>query len=171
MNPHANQGCDKIMKSWIPGKFFDQLEIGDVFSTVSRTVTEADVVNFCGVSGDFNQLHTDIEFASRTPFGQRVAHGMCGMAIASGCVNRSGLIEGTTVAFKGIRNWSFRKPIFINDTVHVELSVSEKRETQRTDRGLVSFWLKVINHRDEVVMEGQWDILMARGPLTVGNQV
>ncbi|MFH0959739.1 MAG: MaoC/PaaZ C-terminal domain-containing protein [Pseudomonadota bacterium] len=152
------------MKPWIPGKFFDQIEIGDKFSTVSRTVTEADIVNFCGVSGDFNQLHTDIEFAERTAFGQRVAHGMCGMAIASGCVNRSGLIEGTTVAFIGIQDWSFRKPIFINDTVLVEISVKDKKETQKTDRGFVSFWLKVINQREEVVMEGQWDILMARNP-------
>lgn len=152
------------MKPWIPGKFFDQLEIGDKFSTVSRTVTEADIVNFCGVSGDFNQLHTDIEFAARTTFGQRVAHGMCGMAIASGCVNRSGLIEGTTVAFIGIQDWSFRKPIFINDTVLVEISVKDKKETKKTDRGFVSFWLKVINQREEVVMEGQWDILMARNP-------
>ena len=153
------------MKAWIPGKYFDELEIGDEFLTVSRTVTEADIVNFCGVSGDFNQLHTDIEFASRTPFRQRIAHGMCGMAIASGCVNRSGLIEGTTVAFTRIKEWSFRKPLFINDTIYVKVVVKEKQETRKTDRGLVSVWLEVINQRGEVVMEGQWDILMAIKPL------
>lgn len=153
------------MKAWIPGKYFDELEIGDEFLTVSRTVTEADIVNFCGVSGDFNQLHTDIEFASRTPFGQRIAHGMCGMAIASGCVNRSGLIEGTTVAFARIKEWSFRKPLFINDTIYVKVLVKEKQETRKSDRGLASLWLEVINQRGEVVMEGQWDILMATKPL------
>ncbi len=150
------------MKPWVPGKHFDELEQGDEFVTVSRSVTEADIVNFCGVSGDFNQLHTDIEFARNSAFGQRIAHGMCGLAIASGCVNRSGLIEGTTVAFKAIREWSFRSPIYIGDTIYVKVEVKQKTDTGKPDRGLVSFWLTIINQRDEVVMEGQWDLLMAR---------
>ena len=150
------------MTPWVPGKHFDELEEGDEFLTVSRTVTEADIVNFCGVSGDFNQLHTDVEFAANTPFGQRIAHGMCGLAIASGCLNRSGLIEGTTVAFKAIREWRFRSPIFIGDTIYVKVEVKEKTDKGKPDRGLISFWLTVINQRDQVVMEGQWDVLMAR---------
>ena len=150
------------MKAWVPGKYFDDLAIGDEFLTVSRTVTEADIVNFCGVSGDFNQLHTDIEFASKTPFGQRIAHGMCGMTIASGCLNRSGLIEGTTIAFKGIKEWGFKRPIFINDTVYVKIKVKDKQESKKPDRGLISFWMSVINQREEIVMEGQWDVLMSR---------
>ncbi len=95
-----------------PGKYYEDLILGEVYLTVSRTVTEADVMNFCGVSGDFNQLHTDIEFARETTFEKRIAHGLCGMAIASGCLSRTGLIEGTTVAFAGIENWMFTKPIF-----------------------------------------------------------
>jgi len=150
------------MKAWVPGKYFEDLDIGDEFYTVSRTVTEADIVNFCGVSGDFNQLHTDIEFAAKTAFGQRIAHGMCGLAIASGCINRSGLIEGTTVAFRGIKEWSFKNPIFINDTIYVKIKVKDKQERKKPDRGLISFWLSVINQREEVVMEGQWDVLMCR---------
>lgn len=150
------------MQPWVPGKHFEELEIGDRFQTVSRTVTEADIVNFCGVSGDFNQLHTDAEFAGKTPFGQRIAHGMCGLAIASGCLNRSGLIEGTTVAFKGIKEWRFKSPIFINDTIYVKVQVKYKIDTGKPDRGMISFWLTVINQRDQVVMEGQWDLLMAR---------
>lgn len=150
------------MKAWVPGKYFDDLNIGDEFLTVGRTVTEADIVNFCGVSGDFNQLHTDIEFAAESPFGQRIAHGMCGMTIASGCLNRSGLIEGTTVAFKGIKEWSFKKPIFINDTVYVKIEVIGTQESKKPDRGLISFWLSLMNQREEVVMEGQWDVLMSR---------
>jgi acyl dehydratase len=153
------------MKAWIPGKYFDDLKIGDEYLTVSRTVTEADIVNFCGLSGDFNQIHTDIQFASRTPFGRRIAHGMCGMAIASGCINRSGFLEGTAVAFTGIKEWSFRTPLFINDTIYVKVLVKKKKESKKTDRGLASIWVEVINQRDEVVMEGQWDILMARRPL------
>lgn len=84
------------------------------------------------------------------------------MTIASGSLNRSGLIEGTTVAFKGIKEWSFKKPIFINDTVYVKIEVIDKQESKKLDRGLISFWLSVINQREEVVMEGQWDILMSR---------
>jgi acyl dehydratase len=84
------------------------------------------------------------------------------MAIASGCLNRSGLIEGTTVAFKGIKEWSFKKPIFINDTVYVKIEVMGKQESKKPDRGLISFWLSLMNQREEVVMEGQWDILMSR---------
>jgi len=150
------------MRVWIAGKYFDDLKVGDEFNTVSRSVTEADIVNFCGVSGDFNQLHTDIEFASKSAFGQRVAHGICGLAIASGCLNRSGIIEGTTVAFKGIKEWSFRRPIFINDTIYVKIQVKDKVESKKLDRGLVSFWMSVINQREEVVMEGQWDVFMSR---------
>jgi len=150
------------MRVWIPGKYFDDLKVGDKFYTVSRSVTEADIVNFCGVSGDFNQLHTDIEFAAKSGFGQRVAHGICGLAIASGCLNRSGIIEGTTVAFKGIKEWSFRHPIFINDTIYVKIQVKDKVESKKLDRGLVSFWMSVINQREEVVMEGQWDVFMSR---------
>ncbi|MCF8084408.1 MAG: MaoC family dehydratase N-terminal domain-containing protein [Deltaproteobacteria bacterium] len=146
----------------MPGKYFDDLHVGDEFTTVSRTVTEADIVNFCGVSGDFNQLHTDVEFAAKTTFGQRIAHGMCGMTIASGCLNRSGLIEGTTVAFKGIREWRFSAPIHINDTIYVNIKVKNKTVGKKPDRGLVIFWVSVVNQHEEVVMEGQWDILLSR---------
>jgi len=146
----------------IPGKYFEEFEIGDVFLTVSRTVTETDIVNFCGVSGDFNQLHTDIEFAAKTPFEKRIAHGMCGLAIAIGSINRLGLIEGTTIAFRGIKEWAFKSPIFINDTIYVKILVKDKQERKKPDRGLISFWTSVMNHREELVMEGQLDILMAR---------
>ncbi|MFH1349657.1 MAG: MaoC/PaaZ C-terminal domain-containing protein [Pseudomonadota bacterium] len=152
------------MKALGKGKYFDDLEIGDEFYSISRSITEADIINFCGVSGDFNQLHTDIEFAVKGPFGQRIAHGMCGLTIASGCLNRSGLMEGTTVAFKGIKEWSFKSPIFINDTIQVKIQVKDRRESKKPDRGLICFWLTVMNQREEVVMEGQFDVLMSRKP-------
>ncbi len=87
---------------------------------------------------------------------------MCGLSIASGCLNRSGLIEGTTVAFKAIKEWSFSGPIFINDTIYVKVKVKEKRESTRADRGLVCLWLSVVNQREEIVMEGQFDLYMVR---------
>ena len=80
-------------------RHFEDFEVGAETVTDSRTVTEADVVAFAGVSGDYNPLHVDVEFARTTPFGERIAHGLLGLAIASGLVSRTGAIEGTTLAF------------------------------------------------------------------------
>ncbi len=145
-----------------PGKYYEDLKTGDVYLTVSRTVTEADVMNFCGVSGDFNQLHTDIEFARETTFQKRIAHGLCGMAIASGCLSRTGLIEGTTIAFAGIENWMFTSPIFFGDTIRVLVRVAEKKETRRKDGGLVKFDLEVQNQEREICQKGTWVLLMRK---------
>jgi acyl dehydratase len=145
-----------------PGKYFEEFNVGDEYATVSRTVTEADIVNFAGVSADFNQLHTDIEFASRTPFGKRIAHGLLGLAFVSGCVGRSGLIEGTTFAFLEISSWKFLAPNFIDDTVTVLVQVADKKETKKSDRGVVVFDIRLVNQRNEITQQGQWTIMMLR---------
>lgn len=150
------------MKYRPPGKYFEEFSVGDEFATVSRTVTEADIVNFAGVSADFNQLHTDIEFAGKTPFGRRIAHGLLGLAFVSGCVGRSGLIEGTTFAFLEIASWKFLAPNFIGDTVTVYIKVADKKETKKGDRGVVVFDIRLINQRNEVTQQGQWTIMMLR---------
>src|SRR5437870_4163650 len=93
----AARGCPG-MSLTSKGKYFDEFEIGASYTTASRTVTEADIVNFAGVSGDFNPLHTDESFARTTPFGTRIAHGMLVASIATGLANQSGLFEGTTIA-------------------------------------------------------------------------
>src|SRR3972149_3248858 len=80
------------------GLTFDQFNLGDMFVSQARTVTEADVVNFAGLSGDFNPLHTDEEFGKSTPFGGRIAHGMLVAALATGRANWTGVFEGTTIA-------------------------------------------------------------------------
>ncbi len=145
-----------------PGKYFEEFNVGDEYATVSRTVTEADIVNFAGVSADFNQLHTDIEFASKTPFKKRIAHGLLGLAFVSGCVGRSGLIEGTTFAFLEISSWKFLAPNFIDDTVTVFVKVADKKETKKSDRGVVVFDLRLVNQRNEVAQQGLWTIMMLR---------
>jgi acyl dehydratase len=150
------------MKYRPPGKYFEEFSVGDEFATVSRTVTEADIVNFAGVSADFNQLHTDIEFAGKTPFGQRIAHGLLGLAFVSGCVGRSGLIEGTTFAFLEIASWKFLAPNFIGDTITVNIKVADKKETKKSDRGVAVFDIRLINQRNEVTQQGQWTIMMLR---------
>ena len=87
------------------GLYFEEFEVGQKIMTVGRTVAESDIFTFAGFSGDFNQIHTDAEFSKDTPFGQRVAHGLLGLSIASGLAMRTGILEGTVIAFREIKNW------------------------------------------------------------------
>jgi acyl dehydratase len=143
------------------GKHFDEFEIGERFLSPGRTITEADVVAFAGLSGDWNPLHTDEEFAKRTPFRRRIAHGMLVNSIASGLGNQTGLFDGTTVALLEmvIR---YKDPVLFGDTIHLELAVAEKRESTSPRRGVVVFETTVRNQRGEAVVDGQWVVLMKR---------
>ena len=89
------------------GMYFNDFEVGQRIISASRTVTESDITTFAGLSGDYNQIHTDAEFCKNTPFGQRVAHGILGIAIASGLAMRTGVLEGTVLAFREINEWKF----------------------------------------------------------------
>jgi len=141
--------------------YFEEFALGQEFVTKARTVTEADVVNFAALSWDTNQLHTDVEFAKRTSYGERIAHGMLGIVIHSGLSQMLGIMEGTIVAFLGM-TWNFHLPIKIGDTVHVVQRVKEIRETTKGDRGIVTFEKELINQRDEVVQTGTTTVLLAR---------
>ncbi|NUQ36524.1 MAG: MaoC family dehydratase N-terminal domain-containing protein [Caldilineales bacterium] len=144
------------------GLTFDQFALGDRFVSQSRTVTEADVVAFAGLSGDFNPLHTDAEFGRQTPFGERIAHGMLIAAMATGMANWTGVFEGTTLALMEqiIR---YKGAVRFGDTVHLELEVLEKKPTSKPDRGVVRFAARVLNHRQETVIDGEWTLLMRNG--------
>ena len=146
------------------GYYFEDFSVGQRIITAARTVTEHDIVTFAGMSGDFNQIHTDAEFSKKTPFGQRVAHGLLGLAIASGLAMRTGVLEGTVLAFREINEWKFSKPIFIGDTIHVELLVQETKALPRMGGGSVIIQLSVINQRNEVTMKGAWNVLVASKP-------
>jgi acyl dehydratase len=148
----------------VRGVYFEEFEVGQRFQTVSRTITESDVVTFAGLSGDFNQLHTDEEFAKNTPYGRRIAHGLLGMAIASGLTMRSGVLEGTALAFREINTWKFSNPIFLGDTIHVELEVKETKSLPRLGGGSVLIELTVKNQRNENTMRGIWTVLVASQP-------
>lgn len=143
------------------GLTFDQFNLGDRFVSQARTVTEADVVNFAGLSGDFNPLHTDAEFGKATPFGERIAHGMLVAAISTGMANWTGVFEGTTLALmeQVIR---YKGAVKFGDTVHLELTVTEKKETSKPDRGIVKFDTAVCNQDGNVVIDGQWTLMMKR---------
>jgi acyl dehydratase len=146
--------------------YLEDLAEGRVYETGSRTVTEADVVNFAGVSGDFNQIHLDSEFAKETPYGQRVVYGLLVLSLATGLLDRSGLFNGTAVAMLGINDWSFRGPVFIGDTVRLRLTIlSFRRSSRRPDTGVVQRSLEILNQRGEVVQSGRIDLLLrARNP-------
>src|SRR5690554_979593 len=103
--------------------YFDDLQVGGRHTSPARTITEADVVNFAGVSGDYNPLHTDAEASKSTPFGQRIAHGLLGLSVASGLAARAGLTEGSVEAFTGL-SWKFKAPILFGDTVRLVAEVS-----------------------------------------------
>ena len=146
------------------GMYFEEFEVGQTIVSAGRTVTESDIVTFAGLSGDYNQIHTDAEFSEGTSFGQRVAHGLLGLSIASGLAVQTGLMEGTIMAFREVNNWRFSLPIFIGDTIRVELEVQETKALPRVGGGAVVLELDVKNQKDETVMKGTWTALIASRP-------
>jgi 3-hydroxybutyryl-CoA dehydratase len=145
------------------GLYFEEFEVGMEVETRGRTITETDIVNFAGVSGDFNPMHTDAAYAAKTQFGQRVAHGMLGLAIASGLAYQMRFLEGTVLAFTGIE-WKFRAPIFIGDTIRVQAQVTKLREMKAAGGGFVTFDVKVVNQDNTLTQKGEWTLLIASKP-------
>lgn len=144
------------------GLTFDQFNPGDCFTSPARTVTEADVVAFAGLSGDFNPLHVDEEFGKATPFGTRIAHGMLSVAMATGMANWLGVFEGTTLALME-QVIQYKSAVKFGDTLHLELRVADKKETSKPDRGVVTFKTQVCNQDGQAVIEGTWTLMMKRG--------
>ena len=144
------------------GLTYDQMQEGEEYYTASRTVTEADVVSFAGLSGDFNPLHTDAEWAAaNTPFGGRIAHGVLVQAISTGLANQLGIFEGTTVAVIEMTS-RFVGAVKFGDTIHAVLKVAEKKESKKPDRGIVNISLDVRNQKDEAVLQGNWLVMLKR---------
>lgn len=145
------------------GHYFEEFSVGDTFTSAARTVTEADIVNFAGLTGDFTLLHTDAEYARQSIYGQRVAHGLLGLSIASGLMAQSGLLEGTIMAFREL-SWKFSLPVFIGDTIHAQSRVSEVKPLRRMGGGAVMFEVEVVNQDGKTVQSGQWMVLVAAKP-------
>jgi acyl dehydratase len=142
------------------GLTYEELEPGREFRTGRRRVTQADVAAFAAVSGDQNPLHLDEAYAAASVFGRRVAHGVMGLAVATGLINELGLTRGTLVAFLGV-DWDFVAPLLPDSEVEVELSVESRRETSRRDRGLVVMRAALLSD-GEVVQEGELRFLVKR---------
>ncbi len=146
------------------GLYFEEFQVGQTVLTPSRTVTEADIVNFAGISGDFNLIHTDAEYAQQMPSGQRIAHGLLVLSIASGLATRTGIIEGTVLAWREIDDWKFTQPVFIGDTVHVQIEVVSTKAFPRLGGGMVELGMKVQNQHGDTVMRGRWGVLVQSKP-------
>lgn len=142
------------------GMFFEEFELGQMVVTPGRTITETDIVNFAGLSGDYYQLHTDAEYGKTTPYGQRIAHGVLVLSIATGLTAQTGVLEGTALAFREINNWKFVLPVFIGDTVYAELEVIETKTLPRIDGGSVKIKVAIKNQDNKVVMKGIWTVLV-----------
>lgn len=141
------------------GRYFEEFEAGQTVVTAGRTVTEGDIVHFAGLSGDFNQIHTDAEYAAGTMFGERIAHGLLVLSMASGLAVQTGIIEGTVLAFRELE-WKFSRPVMIGDTVHVEIEVEETKAVPRLGGGNVTMKISVRNQNDDVVHRGRWIMLV-----------
>jgi 3-hydroxybutyryl-CoA dehydratase len=141
------------------GRYFEEFAVGDVIVSAGRTITEADVVNFAGLTGDYNQIHTDAEYAAREMFGRRIAHGLLILSISVGLAVQTGLIEGTVLAFREL-GWKFSRPVMLGDTIHVSLEVTEVKPLPRLGGGNVLLKVTVFNQHQEAVHRGTWAMLV-----------
>jgi 3-hydroxybutyryl-CoA dehydratase len=143
------------------GKHFEDFQTGDDFTSAGRTITEADIVNFAALTGDWNEIHTNKELAARGPFGQRIAHGALVFSVATGLSVRMGQTNDTVIAFYGLDRLRFVKPVFIGDTIRVRQKVEGKSE--RDDKsGIVTFLNEVINQNEVVAVSYTAKVLLRR---------
>jgi 3-hydroxybutyryl-CoA dehydratase len=141
--------------------YFEDFTPGREFTTRARTVTEADIVNFAGLSGDFVELHMNEEYARASPFGRRIAHGALVFSISTGLMTQMNLINDTVLAFYGVDKLRFTAPVFIGDTVHVVKRVVGAREKD-DGRGVVTFETTVRNQKGDAVIVYQDKLLLKR---------
>lgn len=141
------------------GMFFEDFEVGMMIRTPARTVTGTDIVNFACLTGDFNEVHTNYEYARNTPFGEVIAHGPMVYGIAGGLQYASGINDGTLLALLGIDKWRMKGPVKHGDTIRLEQTVIEKKPTSKPERGIIVFKREIKNQRDEVVQEMEATIM------------
>ena len=147
-------------------KYLDEFVVGEKFVTPSRTITEGDVVTFAGTTGDYSQIHTDARAMAKSEFGQRLAHGLLGLAVSHGLFFRLDLIATTAIAFAGIEDWKFLAPIFIGNTIHCDIEVTEVIFSKsKPDRGVLKMKFDIINEdTGKVAQSGIKAIMLKRQP-------
>ncbi|MEW6185082.1 MAG: MaoC/PaaZ C-terminal domain-containing protein [Thermodesulfobacteriota bacterium] len=134
-------------------KYFDDFTLGESFETNGITIEQGDISQFAGLSGDYNPLHTDEEYAKETPFGGRIAHGMLVVSKMTGKFNQLGYWDGSVMAMVET-GWTFQRPVKAGDTVFAKITVAELKESGKKDKGVATLKFEVLNQRQEVTMEG-----------------
>lgn len=149
------------------GLSYDDLHVGMSFRSPGRTITDADLVAFAGLTGDYSELHTSEVYARNSQFGRRVAHGMLGLAYAHGLMwARTGELRDTAVAFLGISDWRFVGPIFVGDTIFVDYRIAELRDSRsKPTQAIATFDVEVVKQDGTVVQRGRKALLVSKMPL------
>jgi acyl dehydratase len=152
-----------------PSFYFDDFNVGDTFVTTGRTIGEYEISQFAGLSADYNLIHTDAEYAGASPFGQRIAHGMLGLSVATGLGVRLGIFDDSIIALLGIEEWRFLNPILAGDTIHVVIEIIGTKATSDGKRGVLDRRYTLVNQRGENVQQGRLPALFKRAPRVTGE--
>ena len=149
------------------GYTYADLRVGMSFRSPGRTITDADLVAFAGLTGDYSELHTSEVYAKSSQFGRRVAHGMLGLAYAHGLMwPRTGELRETAIAFLGISDWKFVGPIFVGDTIFVDYRIAELRDSKsKPTQAIATFDVELVNQHGKVVQRGRKALLVSKVPL------
>jgi acyl dehydratase len=147
------------MRYPMTGQYFDDYVVGQTFETHGRTLTETDLVNFCGLIGDYEPPHADETFARKSPVGRRVMQGCLVTTAAEGLMTRSGLFDGTAITLLA-SSWEYRAPVFIGDTVRARLVAKEVRKSSKGGRGVVTFAVTILNQDDKEVVTGSYVMMV-----------
>lgn len=143
-------------------KYWEDFKLGDKLTTAAVTVTETHIVNFAGLTLDYYPLHTNEEYAKKTQFGGRIAHGPLTFCLAVGLVGQTGVFADSLVAFLGVERLRLLGPVRAGDTIHVEAEVTNKRETSKPERGLITMTYNIVNQRGESVATVEMNFMMHR---------
>lgn len=146
------------------GLYFEEFTVGQSLDTAKRTISGDDIMQFAELTGDDNRIHTDPEFSKTTQFGKQIAHGMLGLSFTLGLVWKTGILDGTVIAFREVQEWKFVKPVFIGDSIYSELEVKETKSLPRIGGGSVTIAVQVKNQNDEVCHRGTLVVLMMSKP-------
>ncbi len=144
--------------------YFEDIVVGQRFVSAGRTVTEADNTFFCMMTGDWNPIHANAEAAKATKFGQRIVSGLFGVSLITGAMTQWGIFEDSAIAMLNLKDWAFKGPILIGDTLTVTMEITGKRLTSRGDAGLIERRFEVTNQAGTVLQAGGSDMMIAKRP-------
>ena len=145
------------------GLYFEEFEVGATMRTRGRTITEADLVGFAALTGDYNPMHTDADYAGDSFMGQRVAHGMLVVSYAVGQAYQLGILDRTVLGFRGL-DMKFSSPVYIGDTIHAELKVVDTKAARRLGGGVVTLDIRIVKQDGTVAQKGSLSLLMLSQP-------